>query len=240
MSQAQRKELAEKLNRVEKAINSINNDLDRLRMGSALPGTSVVTASLEGFDSDEGSIILSVDPPTLCEPGKASVELKGSMKMAQFVVSSFEGTIGVKAMMAGKETEIGSWKLEACPINEDICLGTQQDDTQVVHRLKVVQATAESLAATIADKEAKSKELYEQRKQLKGEMAELNKRKEKNVAKPTPASISWSKSLLQRLVLAPVGLFNICSMVLNSPLKELLLFGGGVALLKYKGEDLAI
>jgi len=68
-------------------------------------------------------------------------------------------------------------------------------------------------------------------------------------AKPPPtaagdtaivAQKKTKNSIWKKVLVGPTLLFQTASMIFNTPLKEIAYFGIGVALLMYKGDDLAV
>jgi hypothetical protein len=60
------------------------------------------------------------------------------------------------------------------------------------------------------------------------------------VKKQTSSAVVKKLPIWKRLLNAPVAVFQIGMTLYNSPVKEIVYFCGGVALLYYKGEDLAV
>lgn len=241
----QRRELGEIMRQVESKIGKLNADLSSLKANPG-DGTVAVDCSVTGFEEEGRALKLSVDPPSLCGSGPSS-SLEAT---CQFVVTSTEGCL--KATMVSTdgsaEQELGSWPLG--PIEAELCLNAE---AEVQSFLKVTAAVTprDSVASDITAKEAEIEELYQNRKRVKAQMAELQKEAAEaaqqaaanSVAKAAPVSTGVSPakaSVWAKVLSAPLAVFNLGVFVFNSPLKEFLFFGAGVSLLMYRGDDLAV
>jgi hypothetical protein len=241
----QRRELGEVMRQLESKIGKLNADLSSLKANPG-DGTLVVDCLVTGFVEEGRVLKLSVDPPSLCGSGPPS-STEGA---CQFMVTSTEGCL--KATMVSTdgstEQELGSWPLG--PIEAELCLNAEAD-VQSFLKVTATVALRESFAPDIAAKEAEIEELYQNRKRVKAQMAELQKEAAEaaqqaaasSVSKAAPISTGVSPakvSVWAKVLSAPLTVFNLGVFVFNSPLKEFLFFGAGVSLLIYRGDDLAV
>ena len=250
-----RRELADVLRRLEGDASKLNQELKSLK-AAQLSSSTVVTVNVSGLESSDSLSVLLLPSAAVSggdESEKAStLELTPATAQGTFTVSTSEG-LSLKASTG--DIDLGSWPLAlASPVAVDLCL----DPSGTVQRLSTLSAEIsppqEDIEGLIREKEDALEALAADRRRVKAEMQALQaaavQESESAAAAATSAqgqvgggsappgkkkASVWSKMLA-----APLAVANLATFVATSPLKEILFFGSGVLLLKYRGDALAV
>lgn len=244
-----RKKLTEAMTQIDVKITHSNSELKELKaiLSSLGTGSSnlAVTVSVHGFD--EGSTLTaSVSPESICAAGSKSSSSVASGKPALFIVRTLEGSLTVNS----GDSDLGSWPLSTCsngPIEEDISMGTCEGFENVL-KLKVKAARVGELREDVSEKSREITELDLERKKINKELGELRSKVKPTVhtkVAGTPGggqthAMEPKRSVFHMILAGPAAFFRIGAMIYNSPLKEVAFFCGGVGILMFKGDDLAV
>lgn len=137
------------------------------------------------------------------------------------------------------------------PSEQEVSVKVGKEGADKKIKILVNVVDLKSLSMEITAKENEVEELMKTRKRAKSEMAALQQQAAAEVAAnasstaPSGANIlPQRKSMGQNIMEVPLSIFRFGMALYESPvagpLKELFFFGGGVALLMYRGEDLAV
>lgn len=252
-----RRELADVLRRLEGDASKLNQELKSLK-AAQLSSSTVVTVNVSGLESSDSLSVFLLPSAAVSggdESEKAStLELTPATAQGTFTVSTSEG-LSLKASTG--DIDLGSWPLAlASPVAVDLCL----DPSGTVQRLSTLSAEIsppqEDIEGLIREKEDALEALAADRRRVKAEMQALQaaavQESESAAAAATSAPAQGQvgggsappgkkkASVWSKMLAAPLAVANLATFVATSPLKEILFFGSGVLLLKYRGDALAV
>lgn len=248
----QRRELGESMRKIESEMSRLNGELKSMKTEPLVGKDGYkVSCSCPGFDGEDLPFTVKVEPLTILSSEQKNEDGSKSGKDIQFHVTSLGGIISGAQVIDGKEKEIWSIELQKLPAEKELSIRAEKDGADKEVKIQVKVIDLKSLSAEIAAKENEVEELMKKRKQAKSEMAALQQQAAAEVAAASDSAVPSGsttmpqrKSVGQKIMKVPVSIFRFGMAIYESPiagpLKELLLFGGGVALLMYRGEDLAV